>query len=80
MDDSNVLSKIVLVFFAGMDDALTLLEDGKIQEAKDCMQRVLFLTEEMLLAAGDEDEEIPEEGAEGIVDELAKHRKKDEKS
>lgn len=77
MDDNNVLRKMVLIFFAGMDDALTLLESGKIQEAMDSMQRVLFLTEEMLLAAGDED---TGETTEGTIDELSKYRNKDEKS
>lgn len=62
MDDIDVLRQMYATLCGGMDDALTLLEDGNVWEAKKKMRDALHTAEELYVSA------------EGTVDELSERR------
>lgn len=65
MDDIDVLRQMNATYCGGIDDALTLLEEGNVWEAKKNLQRVLDIAEELYIAG------------EASVDELAEFRQRE---
>lgn len=68
MNDIDVLRQMYATLCGGIDNALTLLEQSNVWEAKKVLQAALFRAEELYVAG----EQAP--------DELSKYRNKNEKS
>lgn len=64
MNDIDILRQMYATVCGSADDALTLLEEGNIWEAKKVLRRGLEISEELYLSG------------EGTVDELAELRKR----
>lgn len=60
MNDIDVLRQMYATLCGGMDDALTLLEDGNAWEAKRCLQDALHSAEEMYIAGEQAVDELSE--------------------
>lgn len=64
MNDIDILRQMYATVCGSSDDALTLLEEGNVWEAKQVLRRGLEIAEELWL------------NAEGTVDELSELRKR----
>ena len=63
MNDIDVLRQIYAVLCGAIDDALTLLENAGVHEAKKVLQEALYRAEELYIAG------------EQTADELTEHRR-----
>ena len=63
MNDIDVLRQMYAVLCGGIDDALTLLENAGVHEAKKVLQEALYRAEELYIAG------------EQTADELTEHRR-----
>lgn len=57
MNDPEVLNKMYHAVYSGADRALTLLDEGKVQDAKWVLTVVLQYAEELYLSDGPEETE-----------------------
>lgn len=56
-DDIDILRQMYATIFGGADEALSLLEEGNVWQARDYLQRAMSAAEEIYIAgqaAGDE--------------------------